>query len=322
MDNKEFKHLLDRYTKGLLNKQEMERLEGWLDAMEDKAAFDSLPEEELSSAKEKMFSRLTQHIEQPQAKLVSMFRPAQKMAVAATIAVILIAGYIWRKNVLDIVAPHRTTYAYSEKGHVRKQILSDGSIVWLKGESKLTFPAVFNKKKRTVTLEGEALFEVAKDAKRPFLVYCGSLTTGVLGTSFNIRENEKGEVAISVLTGSVIVGSNSTKGKTVHTHESIVYSEAKSSLVNTHTSRTDIHEFIKGTEYDMAFNDASMHDIIQKIEKKFEVKINLEDTAIQKRLITADMTDQSLEHTMEMISQALNLDIAIKDKMVLVRAKK
>jgi ferric-dicitrate binding protein FerR (iron transport regulator) len=322
MDNKEFKHLLNRYTKGLLNKQEMERLEGWLDAMEDKTAFDRLPQEELSDAKEEMFSRLTQRIEQPQAKTVSIFRSAKKMAVAATVAMILIAGYIWRKNVLDVVVPHRITYAYSEKGHVRKQILSDGTIVWLKGKSKLSFPASFNKERRAVTLEGEALFEVVKDAKRPFLVYCGSLTTGVLGTSFNIRENEKGEVAISVLTGSVVVGSNSTKEKIVNTNESILYSEAQSSVVNVHTSRTEIHEFIKGTEYDMAFNDAGMYDVIQKIEKKFEVKINLEDTAIQKRLLTADMTDQSLEHTMEMISQALNLDITIKDKMVLVRAKK
>lgn len=322
MDNKEFKHLLDRYTKGLLNKQEMERLEAWLDAMEDKTAFDSLPQEELSSSKEDMFSRLTQRINQPQAKTVSMFRPVQKIAVAATIAVIIIMGYIWKKNVLDIIAPHRTTYAYSEKGHITKQILSDGTIVWLKGKSKLTFPAAFSKDKRPVTLEGEALFEVAKDPDRPFIVYCGSLTTGVLGTSFNIRKNEKGEVAISVLTGAVVIGSNSTKEKIIRTNESIVYSEVHSSVVNVQQSRTAIHEFIKGTEYDMAFNDAGMRDVIQKIEKKFEVKINLEDTAIQKRLITADMTDQSLEHTMDMISQALNLDIAINNKMVLIRPKK
>ncbi|PSL33203.1 FecR family protein [Chitinophaga ginsengisoli] len=321
MDNKEFKHLLDRYTKGLLNKQEMEHLEKWLDTMEDKAAFDRLSTEELSSSKEEMFSSLQQRIRR-QAKTVRMFRPAQKIAVAATIAVIIVTGYIWRKSVLDIVAPHRTTYAYSDKGHVHKQILSDGSIVWLKGKSKLTFPAAFNEKERPVTLEGEALFEVAKDAKRPFVVYCGSLTTGVLGTSFNIRKNEKGEVAISVLTGSVVVGSKSTKEQVVRTNESIVYSEVQASVVNVHPSRTDIHEFIRGTEYDMAFNDARMNDVIQKIEKKFEVKINLEDTAIQKLVITADMTDQSLEHTMEMISQALNLDIAITDKMVFIRPKK
>ncbi|UPK69372.1 FecR family protein [Chitinophaga filiformis] len=321
MDNKEFKQLLDRYTKGLLDKQEMEHLEKWLDTMEDKTAFDNLSQEELSTAREDMFSRLQQRIGQP-AKTVRMLRPSQKIAVAATIAVIIVAGYFWRKSVLDIVAPHRTTYAYSDKGHIRKQILSDGSIVWLKGKSKLTFPAVFNQKERPVTLEGEALFEVAKDAKRPFVVRCGSLTTGVLGTSFNIRKNEKGEVAISVLTGSVVVASKSTKEQIIKTNESIVYSEVHASVVNVHPSRTDIHGFIRGTEYDMAFNDARMIDVIQKIEKKFEVKINLEDTAIQKQLFTADMTDQSLEHTMEMISQALNLDITINDKTVLIRPKK
>ncbi|TWW02158.1 FecR family protein [Chitinophaga pinensis] len=321
MDHKEFKHLLDRYTQGLLNQQEIERLEGWLDAMEDKTAFESLDKEALSASREAMFSQLTRRIQEPPetARIVSYKRT---LAIAAGIAAIVLTGYICRKSILDVVAPHRTTYAYNSKGYITKQILSDGSIVWLKGNSKLIFPAKFQDNERTVTLEGEALFEVSKDVKRPFIVSCRSLTTQVLGTSFNIRSNEQGEVSISVLTGAVVVGSDATRKQVVHTNESIVYSEKKASVVNVHPSRKDIHEFINGTEYDMAFNDASMHSVIQKIEKKFEVKINLEDTAILNNVITADMTDQSLAHTMEMISQALNLDIRINDKMVSLRAKK
>lgn len=321
MDHKEFKQLLDRYTKGLLNQQEMERLESWLDAMEDKTAFDSLDKEELSASREAMFSQLTRRIQQAPAP-VRLISYKRSLAVAAGIAAIVLTGYICRKSILDVVAPHRTTYAYNKKGYITKQILSDKSIVWLKGNSKLIFPAKFENDERSVTLEGEALFEVSKDVQRPFIVTCGSLTTQVLGTSFNIRSNEAGEVAISVLTGAVLVGSDATRKQIVHTNESIVYSPKKASVVNVHPSRKDIHELINGTEYDMAFNDASMHNVIQKIEKKFEVKINLEDTAILNNVITADMTDQSLAHTMEMISQALNLDVRINDKMVSLRAKK
>lgn len=322
MDNSAFKHLLDRYTKGLLDKQEAEHLEHWLDTMEDKTAFDSLSTDELASAKEKMFNRLQQRIAQAQAPAVHMYPLLRKMAVAATIVIIIATAYIWRVSLLNFVAPHRITYAHSERGEVRKQILSDGSIVWLKGKSTLTFPASFNKKERIVTLEGEALFEVAKDAARPFVVHCGALTTSVLGTSFNICKHENGEVAISVLTGSVVVGNGLTAGKILRSNEGILYSARHGAVVDIPASRTDIHEIIKGTEYDMSFNDATMNDVMHRIEKKFEVKIRLEDTTLQKRLFTADMTDQSLEHTMDMISQALNLDITINNKMVLVRSKK
>lgn len=319
--DKDFKHLLDRYTKGLLNEQEKEHLERWLDAMEDHTAFDNLDPEELSASRNAMFNRLTDRIQQP-AKTVSFAAYRRTLSIAASVAVIVVAGYIYRKNMLDIVAPHRITYAYSEHGHISKQILSDGTIVWLKGKSKLTFPARFAGKERLVSLEGEALFEVTRDVARPFVVRCGSLTTQVLGTSFNMRSNNNGEVAISVLTGAVMIGSDATRQQVVRTNESILYSEKQASVVNVHPSRRDIHEFIQGTEYDMAFNDAAMHNVIQKIEKKFEVKINLEDTAMLKSVITADMTDQSLAHTMEMISQALNLDVVINEKTVFIRAKK
>jgi ferric-dicitrate binding protein FerR (iron transport regulator) len=321
MDNKEFKNLLDRYTKGLLNKQEIERLHRWLDTMEDKDAFDTLPEDELSVAKHAMFNRLTQRINHQEIKIVSIYRSRWKMAAAATIAVMIIAGFVCRASILDLIAPHRVTYASSVEGHIQKQILSDGTIVWLKGNSKLTYPATFRKEDRVVTLEGEGLFEVAKDEKRPFLVYCGTLTTKVLGTSFNIRDNGD-EIAVAVLTGKVAVASDKTQQRVIYQDESIVYSETHATVIEGSPSHTIVHEFIKGTEYDMAFNDAGMEEVIQRIEKKFEVKIRMEDTAILKNHITADMTDQSLERTMEMISQALNLDVIIKGKNVQLQPKK
>ncbi|HEY0611277.1 MAG TPA: DUF4974 domain-containing protein, partial [Chitinophaga sp.] len=78
----------------------------------------------------------------------------------------------------------------------------------------------------------------------------------------------------------------------------------------------------KGTEYDMSFNDARMTEVIHRIEKKFEVDIQTEDTTITSNLFTADLTDQSLKNTMEMISQALNLAFEIKGKTILLKQKK
>jgi ferric-dicitrate binding protein FerR (iron transport regulator) len=204
---------------------------------------------------------------------------------------------------------------------VTKQILSDGTIVWLKGNSRLAFPAKFGDNKREVTLEGEALFEVAKDEEHPFRIYCGTLTTTVLGTSFNIRDTGE-EIAVSVLTGKVSVASQKTEQRIIYSNESIVYSETHATVEHAHPTETAIHEFTRGTEYAMAFNDASMIEVIQRIEKKFEVGINLKDTAILKSLITADMTDQSLENTMEIIGQALNLDVEIRGRIVSLQPKK
>jgi transmembrane sensor len=85
-----------------------------------------------------------------------------------------------------------------------KVILPDGTRVWLNNESRLQYPPSFTGTDRTVLLTGEAYFEVAQDAKKPFRVRIGELSLGVLGTHFNVSAypNEK-EVTTTLLAGSV-----------------------------------------------------------------------------------------------------------------------
>lgn len=305
MNSKEFKHILDQYTTGSLDGQQQQQLEAWLDSLEDKTAFERLPAGELDAARDAMYERLLHRIDNRK-RVFSLYK------AAAAIALLIIAGY----SVFSLTAPRRKMVATSMKGGISKQILPDGSIVWLKGESRLTYPAKFRGPERAVVLEGEALFEVARDARHPFLIYCGSLTTQVLGTSFNIRRIGH-EVAISVLTGAVSLNGD----QVLHEHENAVYSEVQATVTTGLATTEAVHEITKGTEYNMAFNDARMQEVIQRIEKKFEIEIQTEDTAIMNSLFTADLTDQSLHTTMEMISQALNLEVTIKGKTVLMQPK-
>lgn len=317
MNNQNFDSLIDRYLKGQLNEQEAAYIEKWLDSLEDKNAFDSLPAAELANAKRVMYDQLTARID----KRNNLFPVNRFLKVAASVIVIVIAGYIFRESLLNFAAPHRRTYITGRKGSIKKQILSDGSIVWLKGNSKLIFPLTFGNGDRTVTLEGEALFEVAKDAQHPFLIHCGSLTTIVLGTSFNIRNTSR-ETAVSVLTGKISLTAGQSKAILLYANENAVYSEPQATIIKAKQAGTVLHELTKGTEYDMSFNDAGMRDVLRRIEKKFDVAIQLKDTAsIVNNLITADMTDQSLEKTMEMICQALNLEVQIKGQTILLQPK-
>lgn len=71
-------------------------------------------------------------------------------------------------------------------GGTYKIVLSDGTGVWLNAASTLTFPVVFTGTERTVTISGEAYFEVAKNARMPFRVNAHGAVIEVLGTHFNI----------------------------------------------------------------------------------------------------------------------------------------
>jgi transmembrane sensor len=84
--------------------------------------------------------------------------------------------------------------------------LPDGSSVVLKPGARLRYPAIFKEKQREVYLQGEAFFEVKKDASHPFLVHTGEIVAKVLGTSFVVKENPKdGQIRVIVNTGRVAV---------------------------------------------------------------------------------------------------------------------
>ena len=90
-----------------------------------------------------------------------------------------------------------------------EMVLEDGSSVKLTPNSTLSYPKRFASDKREVYLSGEALFVVAKNPEKPFLVYYNDIVTRVLGTSFTIKTNSvTKDLEVSVITGKVHVFEN------------------------------------------------------------------------------------------------------------------
>ena len=91
------------------------------------------------------------------------------------------------------------------RGQDYHMTLADGTQVWMYAESRLEFPDRFNGNTREVRLQGEAYFEVKKDAKRPFIVHTDYLTTRVLGTSFDVRAYSRKDASVTLVSGRVQV---------------------------------------------------------------------------------------------------------------------
>src|SRR4051812_21135234 len=65
--------------------------------------------------------------------------------------------------------------------------LDDGTRVWLNAGASIRYPITFPAYDRTVEVNGEAWFDIAADAGRPFGVRVGNIFVRALGTSFNIK---------------------------------------------------------------------------------------------------------------------------------------
>jgi hypothetical protein len=85
-------------------------------------------------------------------------------------------------------------------------VLPDGTKVLLNAASSLTYPTTFSGDERKIELTGEAYFEVAHNAAKPFRVYSKSQVVEVLGTHFNINTyDDEPAVKTTLLEGKIKV---------------------------------------------------------------------------------------------------------------------
>lgn len=83
--------------------------------------------------------------------------------------------------------PQPTNEIVANKGSRTRTLLPDGSIVWLNAGSTLKYDPAFDGPQREITLNGEAFFDIAPLAGRPFIVHAANIDIKVLGTAFNVK---------------------------------------------------------------------------------------------------------------------------------------
>lgn len=124
--------------------------------------------------------------------------PAWLLAAAAVVVLTTMATW-WYMSI-----PHSEHYV-TGVGEQRRLVLEDGSIIDMNTQSEITVELGDNQ--RTVRLlSGEALFTVAKDPQRPFVVASDLATVQALGTQFNIHR-QTDQMRVTVLEGRVSVAS-------------------------------------------------------------------------------------------------------------------
>jgi transmembrane sensor len=156
--------------------------------------------------------------------------------------------------------------------------LPDGTRVWLNNASTLRYPVYFTGATRQVELNGEAYFEVAKDAEHPFRVkVVNDAAAGaaggeveVLGTSFNVMaySDENAERA-TLIDGSI---------KFNHAGNSVTLKPAEQSVLSTqgdlHTLRhVDIDEVTAWKNGYFHFDNADLQTTMRQLARWYDVTV-------------------------------------------------
>src|SRR5664280_1250499 len=140
---------------------------------------------------------------------ISPFRTTLFRIAAAALLLISMGTTAIFINNPGILSKKDTVVALNEQKNVLIS-LPDGSKVYLNRNSTFTYRKNFGKHRRDVYLSGEAFFEIAPDASKPFIIDAGNAKVKVVGTSFNvITNNSESAVEVFVKTGKVLVSDNS-----------------------------------------------------------------------------------------------------------------
>jgi len=215
--------------------------------------------------------QLIDPVEEPKIVRLQWLRIA---AVAASVTLLLAAGWLYRSNIHDWLNPVRMAQLTTHKGERKQITLADGTQIWLSPASTLDYPQTFNRDTRDVTLNGSAFFEVAKDSKHPFSVHTGKITTQVLGTSFQVDAyGDQPEIAVTLLTGKVLLASGSD---TTHLQPK------QRGKVNKNTGKIQKTNYPEADEY-LARRDGVFDYqgepavvVITDIQREFNISIDIE----------------------------------------------
>ncbi|HVW60072.1 MAG TPA: FecR family protein [Puia sp.] len=214
----------------------------------------------------------------------------------------------------------------NQTDHNQEVWLVDGSRVILQPGASIRHAAFLKKDKREIYLEGNAFFEVAPDAVRPFNVYTKDLVVRVLGTSFNVATNkENGDVTVLVRSGKVAVSK-----KTNPSHEPLILGTNQGGLY-----RMGTHDLIQASQDNVAlprlesvppsiplsFEEVPVVEIFQTLEKAYGIPMHYDKKTFSSCIVTTSLADETFEEKLKIICEAIGATYTLSENGVLIDGK-
>ena len=222
--------------------------------------------------------------------------------------------------------PNAMAQVFVPYGRRSNILLSDGTKVWLNAGSKLIFPQKFSGKNRKVFLKGEGYFDVYKNKDIPFIVCTDNMNVTVLGTEFNLRDNDSdNELEVVLVEGAVSLKENrmiNVLGKEIKLipNQKAVYNKAhnKTSV----ESNVDIASYISWKEGLLEFNRESILNVFNRLSRYYNISFVTESNIELSRKISGKLDlKESLEEVLKVVSDAAPITFRIVQDKVFVNSK-
>ncbi len=238
-------------------------------------------------------------------------RVAKTLAVAILGAALAGGAFVYSDGPMRLLAN-----AISGTGEMPTIELADGTTIQLNAFSAISYR--FTAETRTVTLlRGQAFFQVAKDANRPFVVEANGGLTTALGTAFDVRlDPSSTEVTVTEHAVSV----------TPHTHaDPAVRVNEGQQAVYDHDGRVkevrpaDTHAVLAWRRGQLVVDNAPVADVVAEIGRHFAGRIIISNSDLAARRVSGTFTVTDTDAALALLRESLGLSVIRMGPLIVLR---
>jgi ferric-dicitrate binding protein FerR (iron transport regulator) len=264
---------------------------------------------------------------------------------AAAIVIVASVSWIFMHNNSAPAKKNSTAQIQTlvaEKGSRTRTILPDGSSVWLNADSHISYAENFSSNTREVKLDGEAYFDVVKDAKRPFIVHVADYDIRVLGTVFNVKSYPDDKtIETTLIRGLVqVTKHNLRKQKPIYLHpnEKLIvekFAANKDAQLPIQSNNAEKDYTIKPLDSSLKeperietawvynrleFNGDNFEELAGKLERWYNVTILFDDDAVKNLHLHGSFENETIEQALAALKIATPFNYEIHGKEIHIKS--
>ncbi len=275
-------------------------------------------------------------------------RPRAFALVAIPVLILIIAGYVYKFShsiATPSISQARPASAVNEiftaSGSRTHLTLPDGTLVWLNAGSRINYAKNFGAGGREVRLTGEAFFDVAPNASKPFVIHTARIDIRVLGTRFNIKSYPTDKTTeATLIRGSIEISiNNKSRDKIIlKPNEKLVVSNEDSiSLAQVYRQKivrgpTPLIGIAKPTyerssgaiietswvDNKLIFQDERFADVAKQMERWYGVSIRFDSEDQQELRFTGTFEKETVQQALDALKLTAAFNYSIEGTQITI----
>lgn len=244
-------------------------------------------------------------------KLKTLWQLYSRVAAVLMLPILLFSLYhAWNKDTKN--KTDQWVEIHSPYGARTQFSLPDGSTGWLNSGSIIRYPVQF-RSERSVTLNGEAYFDVVKNPDSPFIVDANQVKVKVLGTSFNVVSYDLDSISeVIVASGKVEVSSaGQLLASKLLPSERLVLNRSKNRYSK---SIVDIQNYTSWKSGRLIFLNDNLDEVVRKVSRFYNVDLEVKGNVNRKELFRAILEEEGLEEVLRYMKLTMSLDYTILER--------